>query len=823
MDFRFLYDKKRRLFSIGYRLADIDTVPRLDPSFYDLLASEARLASFIAIAKGDVPELHWFHLGRLITSVRGAPVLLSWSATQFEYLMPMLLMRNYPDTLLDVSNRMAVQRQIDYGATRGTPWGISESAYTSVDRLGNYQYKAFGVPGLGLKRGLGDELVVAPYATALAVAVDPVRAARNLRKLAEIGMFGDFGFYESIDYTDRGTEDTHKPGHGTIVRAFFAHHAGMSLVAIANAVLDDRMVDRFHADSRVQATELLLQERIPRQQPITEPRPLDEMTVTAPSAGAPLRRYRTPHTVFPHAQFLSNGKYVAAVTNAGGGGSSCDRMAVTRSRQDGTCDPGSHFIYLRDIRSGSVWSPTFHPTRREPESYLATFQPDKAILRVAQRAAVGAARSGGGARARRRSPLPAADQPQRPGPRDRHHQLRRDRADAAARRLRPSGVRQAVHRNRIPAGAIGAALPPPAARFARDRPVGDARDEPRGPAAGPARVGNRSRAVHRPGTHARESGLDGRPAAVGHHRVRARSDPEPAPARAAAGRANRCASVLPPASRPIAKPPRRWPRPIAMPARRRAPSRWRSRTRKASAATWTSRTTRRVLFERLASRVIGGDGSLRAPEDMLAANELGQTSLWPHGISGDLPIFVVRVVDDELGIVRQALEAQEYWRLKGLKADLVILNEHPMSYMDEVQSRLTSLLDDGPWRMWKHQPGGVFLLRTDTMGQSERHLFLAVARAVLETSRGDLRAHLARPPLAPIATVPLAPPLAEPSELDPPAWPSMAVSAPNMTLRNGLGGFADDGATYAIVLEGDQETPAPWSNVICESALRHRA
>ena len=191
----------------------------MDPSYYDLLASEARLASFIAIAKGDVPELHWFHLGRLITSVRGAPVLLSWSATLFEYLMPLLLMRNYPDTLLDVSNRMAVQRQIDYGATRGTPWGISESAYTSVDRLGNYQYKAFGVPGLGLKRGLGDELVVAPYATALAVAVDPVRAARNLRKLADIGMFGEFGFYESIDYTDRGTEDTHKPGQGTIVRA----------------------------------------------------------------------------------------------------------------------------------------------------------------------------------------------------------------------------------------------------------------------------------------------------------------------------------------------------------------------------------------------------------------------------------------------------------------------------------------------------------------------------------------------------------------------------------------------------------------------------
>ena len=169
--------------------------------------------------------------------------------------------------------------------------------------------------------------------------------------------------------------------------------------------------------------------------------------------------------------------------------------------------------------------------------------------------------------------------------------------------------------------------------------------------------------------------------------------------------------------------------------------------------------------------------------------------------------------------MRETLEAQEYWRLKGLKVDLVVLNEHPVSYMDEVQSNLTSLLDDGPWRMWKHQPGGVFLLRADVMGHTERMLFHAVARAVVDTGRGDLRAHLARPAQAPVATVPL-PVIAEkhldPESLDliPPAWPSMSVSTPPLTLSNGLGGFADGGKTYAIVLDGDQDTPAPWSNVI---------
>ncbi|HVQ29529.1 MAG TPA: glucoamylase family protein, partial [Vicinamibacteria bacterium] len=190
MSFRFLYDPQRHILSIGYRLADAEGPGRLDPSYYDLLASEARLASFVGIAKGDLPETHWFHLGRLVTSVDGTPTLLSWSATLFEYLMPLLFMRSYPGTLLEQTCRMAVRRQIEYARDRGVPWGISESAFNVVDRQDNYQYKAFGVPGLGLKRGLGDELVVAPYATALAAMLDPTAAARNLRRLAAEGLMG---------------------------------------------------------------------------------------------------------------------------------------------------------------------------------------------------------------------------------------------------------------------------------------------------------------------------------------------------------------------------------------------------------------------------------------------------------------------------------------------------------------------------------------------------------------------------------------------------------------------------------------------------------
>ena len=251
IDFECLYDSKRHLFAIGYRLADRERTGRLDPAFYDLLASEARLASFLAIAKGDVPEKHWFRLGRSVTSVRGVPVLLSWSGTMFEYLMPLLIMRRYPDTLLDESCRMAVRRQIEYAAHRGVPWGISESAYNVVDRHGVYQYKAFGIPGLGLKRGLGDEVVVAPYATALGLLVDPVASAANLRRLAAIGLEGEYGFFDAIDYTTRGAdpEMRGRGADGVVVPAYMAHHAAMTLVAVANALLGDPMVARTAASA----------------------------------------------------------------------------------------------------------------------------------------------------------------------------------------------------------------------------------------------------------------------------------------------------------------------------------------------------------------------------------------------------------------------------------------------------------------------------------------------------------------------------------------------------------------------------------------------
>jgi cyclic beta-1,2-glucan synthetase len=817
MNFRFLYDPQRSLLAIGYRAADAEGPGRLDPTHYDLLASEARLASFIAIAKGDLPERHWFLLGRAVTSVRGAPALLSWSATMFEYLMPLLFMRSYPDTLLDETCRMAVRRQRDYGAVRGVPWGVSECAYDLVDHRGDYQYKAFGVPGLGLRRGLGDELVVAPYASALALLVHPTAAAANLRRLAREGLLGAYGYFDAVDYTRRRPEEAEadapspRRSRGAVVHQVLAHHQGMTLAAIAGALGGNRMVERFHADRRVQATELLLQERVPRHAPLIRPRPDEEARVAVPVPPAAVRRFRSPHTAFPHAQFLSNGHYTAVVTNAGGGTSFCRGRAVTRWRQDATRDPGSHFLYLRDVRSGRVWSATHHPTAREAEDEVVTFTMDKATFQRRD-GEIG-------------TQLEVAVSPE---------------DDVEVRRLvvtnhgdRPREIEVTSYAEIVLAPqADDLAHPAFGKLFVESEYVADAtallcRRRPRAPddaevfavhvicqegrTQGPVEwETDRARFLGRGRGPEDPQALDGRSLSgttgvlldpIVSLRQRLRLAPG-AVARLsfATGMASSRETALALAQR--YRDPSATARTFAL-----ALAHARSELRHLGVSSEEAR-----VFERLASRVLYADASLRAAPEVLARSGLSQEGLWPHGISGDLPILLVRVVsNDDLALVRQVLQAQEYWRLKGLTADVVILNEHPVSYLDEVHASLEALLDGGPWRTWKHRPGGAYLLRGDRMAAPERLLLSAAARVILSDDRGTLAQQLDRP--APPR--PEAPPRAlRPSRKPGPAVAQVPETIPPLALGNGLGGFAEGGREYVVVLEGDQETPLPWSNVI---------
>ena len=376
MDFSFLYDASRDLLSIGYNIAD----RRLDPSYYDLLASEARLASFILIAQDQVPQEHWFALGRKLTSVDGGMALLSWSGSMFEYLLPIVLMPTYANTLLDQTYRAIVDRQIEYGDQRNVPWGISESCFNATDANGIYQYRSFGVPGLGFKRGLGEDLVIAPYASALALMVKPREACRNLELLAKDGYRGAYGFYEAVDFTPARLP----LGKSSVtVRNYMVHHQGMALLSIAHVLLNSPMQRRFLSDPYFKATDLLLHERLPDAAAVLQPHPPEVSAARKPHAEqeAMMRVFKTPDTPLPQPHLLSNGRYHVMATNAGGGYSRWKGLAVTRWREDATRDCWGSFCYLRDVATGRFWSTAYQPTLRASKSYEAIFVPGRAEYR----------------------------------------------------------------------------------------------------------------------------------------------------------------------------------------------------------------------------------------------------------------------------------------------------------------------------------------------------------------------------------------------------------------------------------------------------------
>jgi cyclic beta-1,2-glucan synthetase len=377
MDFGFLYDTASGLLAIGYDVGE----RRRDPSCYDLLASEARLASFLLIAQGQVPQKHWFSLGRLLTSHGGDVSLISWSGSMFEYLMPQLIMPSYANTLLEQTCKAAVSRQIEYGRQREVPWGISESCYNATDSNQVYQYRAFGVPGLGFKRGLGDDLVIAPYASALALTVMPQEACRNLQMLADHGFLGAYGFYEAIDYTPSRVPRG-KPN--AIVQAFMAHHQGMSLLAFAHVLLDQPMQRRFMSDPLARATELLLQERVPKKGATLHPHAAEVSAAARPPSADEdtiMRVFSNPDTPIPEVHLLSNGRYHVMATHAGGSYSRWRDLAVTRWREDATADGWGTFIYLRDRDSGRYWSTAHQPTLRRSDHYEAIFVQGRAEYR----------------------------------------------------------------------------------------------------------------------------------------------------------------------------------------------------------------------------------------------------------------------------------------------------------------------------------------------------------------------------------------------------------------------------------------------------------
>ena len=811
-DFSFLFDPTRKLLSIGFRVRD----GTLDPSYYDLLASEARLASFLAIAKGDVAPDHWFRLGRALTPVGRGSALISWNGSMFEYLMPALVMRAPALSLLEQTYRLVVARQMSYAAGLGVPWGISESAFNARDLDQTYQYASFGVPGLGLKRGLSEDVVVAPYATALGAMIQPKAAVRNFARLRNAGAGGRYGFREALDYTARRLPEG---ASVAIVNSYMAHHQGMALVALGNVLNERTMVERFHADPIVEATELLLQERVPRDVLVARPRAEEVKSAADVRDLVPpvLRRFTSPHDAIPRTHVLSNGRYAVMLTTAGSGYSRWRDVAMTRWREDGTRDSWGSYLFLRDTHTGAVWSAGHQPSCTAADSYEVTYAEDHAEFSrrdgsIATRLTI-VVSAEHDAEIRRVSLTNL-------GSHDREIELTSYAeialAPQAADAAHPAFQNLFVETEFAP--EIGALLATRRPRSRDEQPIWAAHVAAvEGETGGViqyetdrARFLGRGRSVRSP-----VSIIDGRPLS---NTVGAVLDPI---------FSLRCRVRLAPGATAhaifstVVAESREDVLDLADKYRESATF------ERAATLAWTQAQVQlhhlgiepdeAHLFQRLANRILYSDPSLRPSAGLLAGNERGAPGLWAHGISGDLPIVLVRIdAAEDLNIVRQLLRAHEYWRLKLLDVDLVILNEQGTTYAQELHDALETLVRTSQ-SILVHEGhpghGGVHILRGDRLSTEDRTLLQTAARAVLLGRRGSLADQVIRLERPKRIASPTAPPGSRQIRSE------AAVPRPELEFFNGLGGFADGGREYVTILGPGQSTPAPWLNVIANPSF----
>jgi cyclic beta-1,2-glucan synthetase len=806
MDYRFLYDSARDLLAIGYN-AD---ARRLDAGYYDLLASEARLASFVGIAQGQLPQDNWFALGRLLTTVGGEPALLSWTGSMFEYLMPNLVMPSYEGTLLDQTCRAAVARQIEYGNQNSVPWGVSESGYNVLDAHFTYQYRAFGVPGLGLKRGLGDDVVIAPYASALALMIAPAAATKNLQRLAEGGARGRYGMYEAIDYTPARLPVGQS---SALVRSFMAHHQGMSLLALDYALLGRPMQRRFGSDPQFQATELLLQERVPRT--AAEYLHASGFPDTNPNAAAEearLRVFSDPNRSRPAVQLLSNGRYHVMLSSAGGGSSRRGELALTRWREDITRDHWGVFCYLRDVAGGSYWSTAYQPVCRKTELYEAIFSEARAEFRVRERdfdAHTEIVVSPEDDIELRRTQVTNRGRTARTIELTSYAEV--VLAPALADALHPAFSKLFVQTELVPElQAIVCARRPRAhgevvPSMFHLLAVHDADIDQISYETDRARFIGRGRSIADPVAldpdHARLSGSAGSvldPIVA----IRCRITLEPEQTVTVdfvTGIAEQRAGCL------------------------QLIDKYRDRhlADRVFDLAWThSQVLLRQLniglaearlYEHMATSIVYPNTHLRAETGILRGNRRGQSGLWGQSISGDLPIVLLQVANEgRIELVRQLVQAHAYWRQKGLAVDLVIWNEERAGYRQHLQDQILGLISSGSEAGLIDRPGGIFVRPAQQLSSEDRMVMQASARIVLADHRGTLAEQVGRRPLESHA-----PPLElTRSEVPLPLPATVARVPPGLQLDNPHGGFSADGREYVIVSNAGVPTPAPWANVL---------
>lgn len=810
IEYDFLYDKSCNLLSIGYNVSN----SRRDTGFYDLLAAEARFSCFVGIAQGKLPQESWFALGRLLTTtVKKKPVLVSWSGSMFEYLMPLTVMPTYEGSLLDQTYKAAVAAHIEYGKKRSVPWGISESGYYAFDSHLNYQYRAFGVPGLGLKRGLAEDTVIAPYASALALMVEPEKACLNLQKLSGQRFEGRFGFFEAVDYTPSRLPHSRSRA---VIRSYMAHHQGMTLLSLAYRLLDQPMQKRFEAEPMFQSTLLLLHEMVPKGIPFYAS-PTEEVSAQKESEviESPVRIFNTPDTNIPEIQLLSNGRYHIMLTNAGGGYSRWKDIDVTRFREDTTCDPSGIFCYLKDVKTGDVWSTAYQPTLKAPRHYQAIFSDGRVEFRrrdydvdvhmqivVSPEDDIELRRLVITNQSRIRKTIDITSYAEvviAQATADKIHPafsnlfvqteiIQPRRAILCTRRSRSENEKNpwmmhlmAVHGTNIEQISYetdrskfigrGNTLVDPQAMGSPSNLFGMLSDS-QGSVLDPI-VAIRSRITLEPEQSATVDLVFG----IAKTREQAMILVDKYQDRRIADRVLEMA----------------WTQSQVL-------------LRQINATEADAR-----LYSQIASSLIYPNNTLRADAGMIKQNRRGQSDLWGYAISGDFPIVLLKIsAPSHLEMVRQLIQAHTYWKLKGLTVDLVIWNEDHAGYRQILHDQIMGLVSSGFIADLRDQPGGIFVRNTDQMPEEDRVLIQTVASVIIAGGSGKLAGQVKQR-----GSLKTTVPRLIPSRTQRPApVPVAAKPQPDLIFFNGIGGFHPAEMEYVISTSHTQITPAPWVNVL---------
>ncbi|SDK18358.1 GH36-type glycosyl hydrolase domain-containing protein [Microbulbifer yueqingensis] len=809
MDFAFLFDRERHLFHIGYNV----TGAALDPNYYDLLASESRLSGFIAMAKGDIPARHWRHLERPFRRLQGRVVLMSWSATLFEYLMPRLLMQTPENSLMGRACSNAIDAHRDFADRFSLPWGIAESGYYELDSHLHYQYRAFGVPGLGFRRDLGERLVVSPYSSVMALPFRAAAVVENLRKLREIGGEGQFGFYEAIDF---GQTARPVPRRARIVRSYMSHHQGMILLALNNFLHQDIMVGRFHRDARIQALAPLLHERVPSAPPVLKGWRRPGVARRFHAEVALEYRRVDPASPSPRYNLLSNGHYTLVQAADGAGGSYWHDIAVTRWQPDPTRHQWGHWNYVRDLDSGEQFSLGLAPCG-DGGGCDANFAPHSVELQ------------------RRRSQLFC-----------RMHMALSSQHDIQARRLL---VKNESDRERrlLLADYAEVVLAPEqddrrhpafAKLFVESQYLPDDqamlyRRRPRGSAEKPVYLAHC--VMVQPGVEHQLGWETDRTRFLGRWGSPARPQAVEA---GLAGFSGTTGPVLDPvigSAQEVVIPPHSEIEVVYLTgvsrSRRELLSAIRS-YRSLPKVRWIFDLARMQSEHELRSlRIAAGDvhwmgdllsavlapsAAVRASSRVLARGRHIQSMLWSRGISGDNPILLAQIrKETDIAFAEQVLQAHAYWSGRGIAVDLVLLDEESAGYAQQTRDHLQALITDVRGRLSRELAGAVIMVAGTELPGADRIRLLASARVLLDSGAGPVASQLERAAGAIATQLQPLPPFVPVRAADYSVQPTPELQRPaDLLFDNGLGGFSADGREYVIQLERGQRPPAPWANVI---------